>query len=115
MHLLSSLSRGSWQGFDFTPVLLVTVLAFVVVALLEFSRNLPGAERGLLLFERACPIHQTACCASRVNARDNESYRHSTSAAGSLILQPMISSHSKKITSPKYVTKRKPRLAFGHM
>lgn len=42
---------------DFTAALLVTVLAFVVVASTQFLNGLPGAEHGLLLFEKACPIH----------------------------------------------------------
>jgi hypothetical protein len=49
--------RGSSRGFDFTPLLFAIVLAFVVVGSLQFSRTLAGGERGLLLFERACPIH----------------------------------------------------------
>jgi hypothetical protein len=52
--------KGSSRGFDFTPVLLATVLVFVVVAALQLSRSLPGGERGLLLFERACPIYSSA-------------------------------------------------------
>jgi hypothetical protein len=42
---------------DFTPALLATVLVFVVVASVQFLSSLPGAQRGLLLFEKACPIH----------------------------------------------------------
>jgi hypothetical protein len=42
---------------DFTPALLVTVLAFVLIASAQFVSSLPGGERGLLLFEKACPIH----------------------------------------------------------
>jgi hypothetical protein len=39
------------------PVLLAVVAAFVVVGSLQFMLTLPAAEHGLLLFERACPIH----------------------------------------------------------
>ena len=39
------------------PVLLATVLAFVVIASVQFLSGLSGAERGLLLYEKACPIH----------------------------------------------------------
>jgi hypothetical protein len=56
MRLMDSWGRSS-RGLDFTPVLLATVLAFVVTAAFQFSRSLPGGERGLLLFERACPIY----------------------------------------------------------
>jgi hypothetical protein len=41
---------------DFSPVLLAMALIFVVVASVQFSRDLPGGERGLLLFEEACPL-----------------------------------------------------------
>jgi hypothetical protein len=50
----------SWKGlrrFDFSLVLIAAVLAFVVVATVQFTRSLPGGERGLLLYERTCPIH----------------------------------------------------------
>lgn len=40
-------------------VLIAAVLAFVVLATLEFSRSVSGAERGLLLFEKTCPIYNT--------------------------------------------------------
>jgi hypothetical protein len=53
-------SKRPWRGFDFTPVLFAIVLVFVVVGSLQFSRSLAGGERGLLLFERACPIHSSA-------------------------------------------------------
>lgn len=38
-------------------ILLTTVLAFVVVATVQLTSSLPGGERGLLLFEKACPIY----------------------------------------------------------
>ena len=47
----------SSRGIDFTPVLLAIVAAFAVFGSFEFVRALPGAEHGLLLFEKACPIH----------------------------------------------------------
>jgi hypothetical protein len=48
------------RGLDFTPVLFATVLVFVVAGTLAFSSGLAGGERGLLLFEKACPIHSGA-------------------------------------------------------
>jgi hypothetical protein len=42
---------------DFTPVLLASVLLFVVVAVFQFSNGIAAGERGLVLFERSCPIH----------------------------------------------------------
>jgi hypothetical protein len=54
----------SWKwpsrGLDFTPLLFAIVLAFVVVGSVQFARSLAGGERGLLLFERACPIRTSA-------------------------------------------------------
>jgi hypothetical protein len=57
MHLFESNAPGLRRGFDFTPVLLLAVVVFVGVALFELSRSLPGAEHGLFLYERACPIY----------------------------------------------------------
>lgn len=45
--------------FDFAPLLLVAVLAFVAIGITDLSRSLPGGERGLLRFEGACPIYHT--------------------------------------------------------
>ena len=47
------------RGLDFTPALVAIVLAFVIVGAEQFARTLPGGERGLLQFERACPIYST--------------------------------------------------------
>lgn len=55
MRLLASW-RGSPAGFDFTPVLIALVVVFVVVGTLQFLSVLPGGERGLLDFERACRL-----------------------------------------------------------
>jgi hypothetical protein len=57
MHLFGSKTPGLSQGFDFTAVLLLAVVVFVGAALFELSRSLPGAEHGLFLYERACPIY----------------------------------------------------------
>lgn len=45
---------------DFTPVLLLGVVAFVATATIQLLGSLPGGERGLLQFERACPIYDKA-------------------------------------------------------
>jgi hypothetical protein len=45
---------------DFTPALFAVVLAFVAIASVQFLRDLPGGEHGLLLFEKACAIHSAA-------------------------------------------------------
>jgi hypothetical protein len=41
---------------DFSPALLAVALVFVVIASVQFLRDLPGGERGLLLFEQTCPL-----------------------------------------------------------
>jgi hypothetical protein len=52
---------ASWKvssaGFDFTPVLVAFVLLFVIVGTFQFLNVLPGGERGLLQFEKACAIY----------------------------------------------------------
>jgi hypothetical protein len=45
---------------DFTPVLLFGVVAFVAAATIQLFGSLPGGERGLLQFEKACPIYDKA-------------------------------------------------------
>jgi hypothetical protein len=47
-------------GRDLTPMLVATVLLFVITATFQLSQSLAGGERGLLLFERACAIHSGA-------------------------------------------------------
>jgi hypothetical protein len=51
------LREPSAQGFDFTPILFAVVLLFVVVAIVQFSQGWAGGQRGLLSFEKACPIY----------------------------------------------------------
>lgn len=41
-------------------ILFATIMLFVCAAVLQLSQSLPGAEHGLLLFEKACPIHYGA-------------------------------------------------------
>jgi hypothetical protein len=57
MRLLASW-KSSRAGFDFTPVLFVLVLLFVIVGTIQFLSLLPGGERGLLEFERVCRLHR---------------------------------------------------------
>jgi hypothetical protein len=35
-------------------------LLFVTVGMVQLVQSLPGGERGLLLFERACPVHTSS-------------------------------------------------------
>jgi hypothetical protein len=42
---------------DLTPALAGIVLVFVVAGTLQLLGSLHGAEQGLILFEKACPIH----------------------------------------------------------
>ena len=39
------------------PILLAAVVAFVIMGSLQFVLTMPAAEHGLVLFEKACPIH----------------------------------------------------------
>jgi hypothetical protein len=48
--------KGSSAGFDFTPVLVAFVFVFLIVGTIQFLSVLPGGERGLLEFERACRL-----------------------------------------------------------
>jgi hypothetical protein len=48
------------RGFDLTPAFVAIVVAFVAIALFDFARSWPDAHRGLLIFERACPIYHAA-------------------------------------------------------
>jgi hypothetical protein len=45
------------RGFDFTPILFAILALFVAVGIFQFLGSWPGAERGLLSFEKACPIY----------------------------------------------------------
>jgi hypothetical protein len=47
------------RGLDFTPALFAVALVFVSGAVFEFLRSWPGGERGLLNFEKACPIYSS--------------------------------------------------------
>ncbi|MBV8638528.1 MAG: hypothetical protein JO322_10610 [Candidatus Eremiobacteraeota bacterium] len=38
-------------------VLLAVVLVFAVMAMRDFASSISGAERGLVQFEKTCPIH----------------------------------------------------------
>lgn len=46
------------RGLDFTPVMFAMLALFIAVGTFQFLHALPGAERGLFLFEEACPIYQ---------------------------------------------------------
>lgn len=45
------------QGIDLMPALFVVLSAFVAIGLFQFWSSWPAAERGLVIFEKACPIH----------------------------------------------------------
>lgn len=57
--------RLKGMRLDFTPALVAIALAFVVLGSIQFLHDLPGGERGLLLFEKACPIHSAGGDSSR--------------------------------------------------
>jgi hypothetical protein len=48
----------SMRAFDFTPVLFAILALFVVAGTFQFLGSWPAAQRGLLSFERACPIYE---------------------------------------------------------
>jgi hypothetical protein len=56
IHPSEAPGRSSSMRLDFSSVLLAIVLVFVVVASVQFLRDLPAGECGLLLFEKACPL-----------------------------------------------------------
>ena len=61
----SRIRSGAGGGYtsvrlDFSPVLLAAVFVFVVFGTVQFFTSLPGGEQGLLRFETAYPIHDTA-------------------------------------------------------
>jgi hypothetical protein len=56
------------RGFDFAPLLAAVVLAFVILGSLQFWNVLPGGERGLLRFEKACPIYSPLAASDAPNA-----------------------------------------------
>jgi hypothetical protein len=49
-----------FSRIDFAPVFLLLVLAFAAVGSLQFAQSLHGAEHGIFLFEKACPIYHSA-------------------------------------------------------
>jgi hypothetical protein len=51
---------GTTRGFNFVPALLaVALFAFGGVEAFDFLHSWHSAERGLLIFEKACPIYAT--------------------------------------------------------
>ncbi len=57
MRPFDSLTAPLPRRFDFTPVFIVVVLVFVTIAVAQFSRGWADAQRGLLLYERTCPLN----------------------------------------------------------
>jgi len=54
---LEMLTRWSARRFNLTPLFMATVLVLIVVAMVDFTRGYAGAEHGLFLYERACPLN----------------------------------------------------------
>ena len=48
---------GAIRRFGLAPVFVMTVVAFVVVATIQFAASWDGAQNGLVVFERTCPAH----------------------------------------------------------
>ena len=49
-----------FRGFNFMPVFLVALVAFVMVGAFQFVSSWPAAERGLVIFEKTCPIYTSS-------------------------------------------------------
>lgn len=41
---------------DFTPAFFLTIFVFLAIATVQFFGGLQQAERGILLYERTCPL-----------------------------------------------------------
>ena len=48
---------GAMRRFGLASVFMMTVVAFVVVATIQFAASWDGAQNGLVVFERTCPAH----------------------------------------------------------
>jgi hypothetical protein len=48
------------RGFDFTLVFAVTIVLFIALSMIQFSNSWGDAQRGLLIFEKACPLSHSA-------------------------------------------------------
>ncbi len=57
MRSFDSLTAPSPRRFDLTLLFVVVVLVFVTIAVAQFSRGWADAQRGLLLYERTCPLN----------------------------------------------------------
>jgi hypothetical protein len=54
----SDAHRSAWFRFDLRPMaLFVGLMAVFAAAALDMLHSWPGAERGLLLYERTCPLN----------------------------------------------------------
>lgn len=45
---------------DFTPAFFLVVFVFLGIAVAQFFGGLQQAERGILLYEKTCPLNQSA-------------------------------------------------------
>ena len=45
------------RRFDPASIFATTILAFVIVATIQFANSWGHAQNGLVVFERACPAH----------------------------------------------------------
>jgi hypothetical protein len=43
---------------DFTPAFFLAIFVFLGVAVVQFFEGLAQAERGILLYEKTCPLSQ---------------------------------------------------------
>jgi hypothetical protein len=45
---------------DFTPAFFLAIFLFLGVAVVQFFGGLQQAERGILLYEKTCPLNSSA-------------------------------------------------------
>jgi hypothetical protein len=45
---------------DFTPAFALAIFLLLAVAVVQFFGGLAQAERGMLLYEKTCPLNQSA-------------------------------------------------------
>lgn len=54
------LNAGTPRGLDLMPALFLVLALFIAGGALEFFAGWPAAQRGLLIFERECPLREVA-------------------------------------------------------
>jgi hypothetical protein len=53
------------RGFDLGSAFAATIVAFVIVATIQFATSWGDAQNGLVVFERACPAHAATAATAK--------------------------------------------------